>query len=222
MVAGTRSEPDGRGPHRPCSPPFDDRAGIRGSHSRNLHPARVTLTGIDYRLCRSKGSFCAVEAGLDELFVFAEARRRYGPPQLQKIQVHLRKPLRLSQGIRRSSALSVNHSDLVGSRRDGFEELNWVAPYDRLLPLGERPTQFGQGDILQLPDPLSGHSEFLSKFFERFRFAAVQPESFEDNLALAVVQHLQKLAKFVAHVLVSEQLERRLRIFITDDLAKFG
>ena len=109
-----------------------------------------------------------------------------------------------------------------GIWRDGFEELNWVAPYDQLLPLGERPAQFRQGDILQLPDPLSGHSEFLSKFFESFRFAAVQSESLEDNLALAVVQHLQKLAKFVAHVLVSEQLEGRLRIFITDDLAKFG
>jgi len=41
------------------------------------------------------------------------------------------------------------------------------------LPLGERPTQFRQGDILQLPNPLSGHSEVLSNFFESFRFAAV-------------------------------------------------
>ena len=72
----------------------------------------------------------------------------------------------------------------MGFRRDRFEELNWVAPYDRLLPLGERPTQFRQGDILQLPDPLFGHSEFLSNFFESFRFAPVQPESLEDNLAL--------------------------------------
>src|SRR6266436_5744880 len=78
-----------------------------------------------------------------------------------------------------------------GIWRDGFEELNWVAPYDRLLPLGKRPTQFRQGDILQLSDPLSGYSEFLSNFFESFRFAAVQPESLEDNLALPVVQHLQ-------------------------------
>jgi hypothetical protein len=76
--------------------------------------------------------------------------------------------------------------------------------------------------ILQLADPLSGYSEVLSHFFESFRFAAVQPESLEDNLALAVVQDLQKLAKFVVHTLVSEQLERRLRIFITDDLAKCG
>jgi hypothetical protein len=62
----------------------------------------------------------------------------------------------------------------------------------------------------------------LADFFESFWFAAVQPESLEDNLPLAVVQHLQKLAKFVAHVLVSEQLKRRLRLFITDDLAKCG
>jgi len=73
---------------------------------------------------------------------------------------------------------------LVGSRREGFEELNRVVPYDRLFPLGERSTQFRHGDILQLPDPLSGHSEFLSNFFESFRFAPVQPESLEDNLAL--------------------------------------
>src|SRR5277367_5768131 len=97
-----------------------------------------------------------------------------------------------------------------------------VAPHDRFLPLGERPTQFRQGDILQLPDPLSGHSEFLSNFFESLWFAVVQSESLEDNRALAVVQHLQKLDKFGAHALVSEQLERRLRIFIANDLAKCG
>ena len=73
-----------------------------------------------------------------------------------------------------------------------------LAPYDRLLPLGERPTQLRQGDILQLPYPLSGHSEFLADFFESFRFTTVQPESHQDNFALAVVQHFQKLAKFVA------------------------
>src|SRR5260370_25217269 len=89
-----------------------------------------------------------------------------------------------------------------GIWRDGFEELNWVAPYDRLLPLGERPTQFLQGDILQLPDPLSGHSEILSNFFESFRFDAVQPQSLEDNLPLAVVQPLQNRAKFGPPVLV--------------------
>ena len=116
---------------------------------------------------------------------------------------------------------SFGHARPGGIWRDGFEELDWVA-YDRLLLLAERPTQFRQGDILQLPDPLSGHREFLADFFESFRFATVQPESLEDNLPLAVVQHLQKLAKFVAHVLVSERLERRLRIFITDDLAKCG
>src|SRR5271165_2732440 len=91
-----------------------------------------------------------------------------------------------------------------GIWRDGFEELNWVARYDRLLPLGERPTQFRQGDILQLPDPLSGHSEVLSNFFEIFPVPAIQPESLQDTLALAVVQDLKWHAKFVTHALVSE------------------
>src|SRR5262249_20329070 len=93
---------------------------------------------------------------------------------------------------------------------------------DRLLLLAQGPTQLGQRDILQLPDSLSRDTEFLADFFESFRFATVQPESLEDNLSLTVVQHLQKLADFVAQVLVSEQLKRRLRIFVTDDLAKFG
>src|SRR5580700_10105921 len=116
---------------------------------------------------------------------------------------------------------SFGHARPGGIWRDEFKELNWVA-YDRLLLLGERSPKLDHSDILQLPDPLSGHSEFLTDFFESFRFAAVQPESLEDNLPLAVVQHLQKLTDFVAHVLVSEQLERRLRLFITDDLAKCG
>jgi len=100
--------------------------------------------------------------------------------------------------------------------------VNRVAPYDRLLPLRKRSTQFRQGDILQLPNSLPGHSECLSNFFESFRFAAVPSESLEDNLALPVIQHLQEFAKFSAQILVSKQLKRRPRIFITDDLAKFG
>src|SRR5258708_2726688 len=130
----------------------------------------------------------------------------------------------LQKRLRASGGGSFGHAKTPPGRisRVWVEELNRLEPYYRLRPRSQRPTQFLQADILQLPYRLSGHSEFLSNFFESFRFAAVQPESLEDNLALAVVQHLQKLAKFVAHVLVSEQLERRLRIFITDDLAKFG
>ena len=105
---------------------------------------------------------------------------------------------------------------------NGFQELHWVAPYDRLLPLGERSTEFRQGDILQLPDPLSGNSELLTDFFESFRVAAGQSVSVEDNLPLAVVQYVQKLTDCVAQVLISEQLERCLGIFITDHLPEFG
>jgi hypothetical protein len=73
-----------------------------------------------------------------------------------------------------------------------------------------------------LSDSLSGDAEFLTDYFESFRVAAVQPESLEDNLPLAVVQDLQKLTDFVAQVLISEQLERRLGVFITDELPEFG
>jgi hypothetical protein len=73
-----------------------------------------------------------------------------------------------------------------------------------------------------LSDSLSGDAEFLTDYFESFRVAAVQSESLEDNLPLAVVQHLQKLTDLVAQVLISEQLEGRLGVFVTDDLPKFG
>jgi len=37
------------------------------------------------------------------------------------------------------------------------------------------PYAVSPGRYPQLPDPLSGHSEFLSNFFESFRFTAAQP-----------------------------------------------
>src|SRR5438552_3166551 len=54
--------------------------------------------------------------------------------------------------------------------------------------------------FLQLSDSLSGDAEFLTDYFESFRVAAVQSESMEDNLPLAVVQDVQKLTDFVAQV----------------------
>src|SRR4029077_7415478 len=88
--------------------------------------------------------------------------------------------------------------------------------------LTQRSTQFRQGDILELTNSLSRNPELLTHFFEGLRFVTVQPESLEDYLALAVVKHLKQVAHLVAQVLVSEQLERRLRIFIPNDLTKFS
>ena len=100
---------------------------------------------------------------------------------------------------------------------EGFEELNWVAPYDRLLPLGERLTQFRHGDILQLPDPLSGHSEFLSNFFESFRFVAVQPVSLEDNVALA---NQSKTIRLPVHLVDKIWRMRRVSLQMSQELGR--
>src|SRR5580704_12038146 len=88
--------------------------------------------------------------------------------------------------------------------------------------LTQRLTQFRQGDILELTDSLSRNPKLLTHFFEGLRFATVQPEPLEDYLPLPVVKNLKQVAHLAAQVLVAEQLERRLRIFIPNDLTKFS
>src|SRR6202040_3794859 len=83
-------------------------------------------------------------------------------------------------------------------------------------------TQFRQGDILELTDSLSRDPKLLTHFFESLRFATVESEALEDYFALPVIKNLKQVAQLVAQVLVSEQLERRLRIFIPNDLTKFS
>src|SRR5205085_7194003 len=69
-------------------------------------------------------------------------------------------------------------------------------------------------------DPLAGHAEFLPDFLECLRLAAVETKAREDDLPLAIVEHVEQPADFIAQVLVAEQLERRLRFFIADDLTE--
>jgi len=111
----------------------------------------------------------------------------------------------------------------VGSGEDWFEELNWVAPYDRLLPLGERPAQFRQGDILQLPDPLSGVTPNFSPTSSRvFGLPPSNPNRlkiiFRSRSSNTSKSSLSSSRMFLS----LNNFNRRLRIFITDDLAKFG
>ena len=93
---------------------------------------------------------------------------------------------------------------------------------DRALFLAERAAQFRQRDVLQLANALAGHAEFLADFLEGLRFAAVEAEAREDDLPLAIVEHVEQTADFVAKVLVAQQFERRLRFFVADDLAELG
>jgi hypothetical protein len=76
-----------------------------------------------------------------------------------------------SHAYRNKPALLAVGSCPGGILKKRVRELNQVAPYDRLVPFGKRPTQFRHGDILQMPYSLSGHSECLSNFFESFRLS---------------------------------------------------
>ena len=93
---------------------------------------------------------------------------------------------------------------------------------DWFFLLAQCPAQFRQRYILELADSLSRNAELLAHFFESFRFATIQSEPLEDDLPFAVVQNLEQLTDFVAQVLVAEQLKRRLRFFIANNLTKFS
>src|SRR5258708_9263647 len=117
-----------------------------------------------------------------------------------------------------------------GRRPKGWRSITWIesakfqyflGDIDWFFLLAQCPAQFRQRYILELADSLTRNPELLTHFFESLRFAAVQSEPLEDNLAFAVVQDLEQLTHLVAQVLVSEQLKRRLRIFIPNNLTKF-
>jgi hypothetical protein len=57
---------------------------------------------------------------------------------------------------------------------------------------------------LQLPNALACNTEFLADFFESFRFAAIKPEALEDDLFLAIIQHIEQPADFVPQILVTQ------------------
>src|SRR5437588_13007972 len=80
---------------------------------------------------------------------------------------------------------------------------------DRPLFLAEGPAQLRQRNVLQLPNPLAGHTKFLADFLEGLRLAAIEPEARENDLALAIVEHVEQSAHFVPQILVAEQFERR-------------
>jgi len=57
----------------------------------------------------------------------------------------------------------------------------------RALFLCERTAQFGEGNILQLPNPLPGDAKFLAYFLERLGLSTVQAETLENDFLFAIV-----------------------------------
>ena len=104
----------------------------------------------------------------------------------------------------------------TASSFDGQFHIHWA------LFLGERTAQFGERNILQLPNALPRDTKFLAYFLERLGLSAVQAEALEDDLLFAIVQNVQQPADLVTEVLITQQLKRRLRLLVADDFAELG
>src|SRR5437867_7459077 len=89
---------------------------------------------------------------------------------------------------------------------------------DRALFLAQSAAELRERNVLQLPNALAGNTEFFSHFLERFGLTTVQPEALENDLLLAIVQHIKQSAYFIAKIFVPEQLERRLSFLVPNNL----
>ena len=63
---------------------------------------------------------------------------------------------------------------------------------------------------------------FLPTSSSVFGLPPSSPKREKMILRLAIVEHVEQAADFVAQVLVAQQLERRLRFFVADDFAELG
>src|SRR2546429_287162 len=93
---------------------------------------------------------------------------------------------------------------------------------DGALFFAQSTSQFGKRNVLQLANALARYAEFLAYFLESFRFASIQTKPLEDNFLLAIIEDVEQAANFVAKILVTQKLERRLRFLVTNDFAEFG
>src|SRR6266576_3697843 len=92
---------------------------------------------------------------------------------------------------------------------------------DGPLLLTQSTAQLRKRDVLQLTNSFAGYAEFLADFLKRLGLATVETKPLENNFLLAIIEHVEQSADFVPKILVPQQLERRLRFFVSDDLAKF-
>src|SRR5439155_23315500 len=74
--------------------------------------------------------------------------------------------------------------------------------------------EFGQGDVLNLPDALAGHAEFLADFLERLFAAAIEAKPVTQDGRLARVEGLHHFLQNRSDGLFLEFLIRRRRIFV--------
>ena len=75
---------------------------------------------------------------------------------------------------------------------------------------------------MQLPNAFPGDAKFLAYFLERLGFSAVQTETLEDDLFFAIIQNVQQPADLITEIFITQQLKRRLGLFVSDDFAELG
>ena len=84
------------------------------------------------------------------------------------------------------------------------------------------PTHLLQSNILQLPDPLAGHTEFTPDFLERLRATEIKAKPATDNLLLSAIQYIEQLAQSVDHLIEAQTLIRSLSRSIGNKIAIAG
>ena len=84
------------------------------------------------------------------------------------------------------------------------------------------PADFPQGEILQLPDALAGHLEFLANFLKRQLLLAVQPEAQLDDAGFAGVEGVDHGTEVGPEVLVAKPLVGTDGGLVTDQIAEGG
>src|ERR1700730_12015260 len=93
---------------------------------------------------------------------------------------------------------------------------------DRFFFLAQSPAQLRQRDVLQLPNTFASHAKFLPDFLERLWLSAIETEALENDFFFAIVQNIEQSADFVTQILITKELKRSLRFFVTDNFAELG
>src|ERR1700750_2877214 len=92
---------------------------------------------------------------------------------------------------------------------------------DRFLLQTERPSQFLEGDILQLPDPFARNAQSVADLLQRPPLAATEAKALSNNFFFGIVEHFEQASHLPAKVLVTERFKRSRGFFVRDALAEF-
>ena len=135
-------------------------------------------------------------------------------PATEKIDA-LRQLIQKGSDVFRLNMSHATHGEIVArirrlahrcsAERNGYKSsLDRQLDIHRALFLAESATKFRKRNVLQLPDTLPSHAEFLAHFLKCLRLATIQPEALKNDLLFAVIQNVQQSADFVAEIFIAQ------------------